>query len=362
MRVAITYDYLNQYGGGERVLEEILKIFPEADIFTIFYDEINTHQRFKDYKLITSKYDFKFIRNNHRLFIPILPFISNSLKNNNNYDIILSLGASFGKGILYKNNSPKFLYCFTPLRYAWENNYLPPKKWLLLIWPIVKLIQIYLKKWDYNMQAQSLAVAADSIFIQEKIRKYYNRNSVVIYPPIDLEFFKPDANVVKKDYFLALGRLIHYKRFDLIIEAFNTLNYKLRIIGSGPEFNKLKNLIKNPLIKLEPFIENEIELRNIYRESRALIFPQIEDFGLVAAESLACGTPIIGRNIGGTKEIINNNTGIFIHGESKEEIKKAIDNFIIYEPKFNRDTISKSAQKFGRDIFKREIMNFIKEK
>ncbi|MEK7462969.1 MAG: glycosyltransferase, partial [Patescibacteria group bacterium] len=303
MRVAIIHDYLNQYGGAERVLESFCELFPDAPIYTLFYDEEKTLGRFKGKKIITSFLDHKYVINNHRLFIPLMPLAVSLMKVDDDYDVVLSSSAGFGKGIRYGKNTIHISYCHTPLRYAWEH-------YKYFNWPTyLKILSApafwYLRIWDKWVSQKPQKLIANSKYIAEKIKNYYKREAEVIYPPVDTEKFFIKKGVRKGDYFLAVGRLMHYKRFDLIIQAFNKLNLPLLIIGTGPELENLKQLVKSSKIEFLTSITDE-QLVILYNGAQAFIFPQVEDFGLVAAEAQACGTPVIALNQGGGREIVEN--------------------------------------------------------
>ena len=364
MRVALVHDYLNQWGGAEQVLQTLLEIFPEADIYTLLYDEKKTGGKFKGKIKKTSFLNFAFARNNHRIFIPLMPLAALALRIPPKYDLIISATAGFAKGVSYPKSIPHISYCHTPLRYAWEE-----KSYLhTLLSPVSMMLSTpllaYLRRFDYKAGQKPNIILANSNFIKEKIKNYYGREAKVIYPPVDLSTFYPEPAKAKKDsYFLATGRLLHYKRFDLVIQAFKMLGLPLKIVGSGPEEMTLKKLAagdKN--IEFSPFINNPDDLRRTYSGARALIFPQVEDFGLVAAESLACGTPVIAYNAGGAKEIVTDKSGVLFYEQTPECLALAVKKFITEEKKFKPKTVSLEAQRFSKENFMRDIHQVIKQK
>jgi len=362
-KVALMHDYLNQCGGAERVLEVLAEIFPEAPIYTLFYDEKKTRGYFANRVKKTSFLDFSIVRNNHRAFIPLLPLASNNLKLGPHYDLVVSSSAGYAKGFNFKN-AFHICYCHTPLRYAWEKNYLRGLDLFRLpaLKTLAKPVRAALRHWDKKASRQVDIFIANSYFTAKKINNFYNREAEVIYPPIDLGKFYPEPKSKTGDYFLMVGRLLHYKRFDLGIKAFNRLGFPLKIVGEGPELSKLKSLVKSPLIEFLPFVESLDELRKIYSQARALIFPQVEDFGLVAAEAQACGLPIIGYNAGGLKEIVKEGkTGLFFNEQTPESLIKAV--YFFEKIDFSRPKIVQNAQRFSKENFKskfQEIINKIK--
>jgi glycosyltransferase involved in cell wall biosynthesis len=357
MRVALVHDYLNQWGGAERVLLTLLEMFPEADIYTLLYDEKKTHGKFKDKIKKTSFLDFSWARNHHRVFIPLMPLGVKTLRIPNEYDLIISSTAGFAKGVTYPKHIPHLSYCHTPLRYAWEE-----KEYLhTLLSPALttlsKPLLAYLRSWDYEAAQKPDVILTNSNFIKDKIRNYYGRDAKVIYPPVDAKTFYPETTVVKNDsYFLAVGRLLHYKRFDLIIEAFKKLTLPLLIVGNGPEEASLKKMAAGDQnIKFSHFLPSEHDLRKLYSNARALVFPQVEDFGLVAAEATACGTPLIAYDAGGAKEIVTPENGITFSEQIPRNLIMAIQRFIVEEKKFNPKTISAEAKRFSKEQFMQGI-------
>ncbi|MDD5430778.1 MAG: glycosyltransferase [Candidatus Pacebacteria bacterium] len=357
MKIALVHDYLNQYGGAERVLETLCEIFPDAPIFTLIHDEEKSLGRFKNKIEGTSFLNRKFVARNHRMFIPLMPFAASQMNIGKEYDVILSASAGYAKGMNFHPESYHIFYCYTPLRYAWE--YHKYFNWH----PAVKLaaspVSWYLRNWDFRAAQKPDKILAVSNYISGKIKDYYSRDSEVLYPPVDTKIFYKEKNSRPKGYFLAAGRLMHYKRFDLIIEAFNKLNLPLLITGDGPELKNLQSLVRSPKIDFIPFVP-EGELRKLYNEAEALIFPQVEDFGLVAAEAQACGTPVIAFNGGGAAEIVKGGTtGIFFEDQSPESLALAVKRFLLSS--FDGKEIEKSAQRFAKSKFTDKILKIVKQ-
>ena len=354
MRIALVHDYLNQYGGAERVLEACMELFPAAPVYTLFYDRKATHGRFEGRVRQTSFLDYGFVRTHHRAFIPLMPVAADLLKLEDEYDAVISLSAGYGKGIAHSSRALHISYCYTPLRYAWEHyNYFEH-------WPAaVKLASApafgYLRWWDRRAGNKPDVMLAVSGYIAHKVKHYYGRDASVIYPPVDMEAFYPDLSVKMGDYFLAAGRLIHYKKFDLVVRTFNKLGLPLVIVGTGPEGRALKALATSPKITFMPFVP-DADLRRLYSGARALVFPQVEDFGLVAAEAHACGTPVIAFDGGGATEIVQDGTtGILFPEQSEKELEKAIGRFLCTP--FDPAIIRNSAERFSKARFQEEILN-----
>ncbi len=357
MRIALVHDYLNQYGGGERVLEAFAEIFPDAPIYTLFYDAEKTFHRFQNRIQKTSFLDHPKIRNNHRAYIPLMPLAANFLRLKQEYDVVLSSSAGFGKGFHIPKSIPHIAYCHTPLRYAWEH-YQYFDHWSPLLKNFAAPAFYYLRWWDKRNSRKPQTLLANSQYIADKMKRYYGREAEVVYPPVDLHFFAPNKKVPKDGYFLAVGRLIRYKRFDLVVEAFNKLQLPLVIVGNGPELENLKQLVRSKKIHFAPFVTDE-ELRILYNGAEALVFPQVEDFGLVAAEAHACGTPVIAYAEGGAKEIVEDGvTGILFHYQTVDGLTMAIKKFMLLS--FDPKIIRASAQRFSKTKFKERITKIVK--
>lgn len=356
MRIALVHDYLNQYGGAERVLEVLMEMFPDAPIYTLLHDPEKTLHKFKGRVRKTSILDFPLVRRMHRPFIPLMPIATELLRIGNEYDVVISSSASFAKGVR-NGEALHICYCHTPIRYAWEPEYLDailPSSSKKLIIPLLWL----LRWWDKKAAQKLHLMIANSEFIAEKIKRHYNRTARVIYPPVDMKMFYPDKRPKKKTYFLALGRMLHYKRFDLVIQAFNELGLPLKVVGNGPELEKLKMMSYSPHTEFLPFVEKNESLREIYAGAKALIFPQTEDFGLVAAEAIACGTPVVAYNAGGAKEIvIPKKNGLLFNAQTPEAIISAVAEF--KKMKFAPKSVAKTAQRFSKEKFKAQILELL---
>ncbi len=359
MRVALLHDYLNQYGGAERVLETLLDIFPGAHIYTLLYSPENTSARFKGSVYKTSMLDFPLARRKHRPFIPFMPAAVRSLKIRNEYDLIVSDSAGYAKGMRHPEGIFHLSYCYTPLRYAWElDNYFTNPLFKTFFRPAFE----YLKRWDYNAAQEPDALLAVSGFIAQKIKKHYGRTAAVLYPPVDYQKFYFDRRLQppreRPPYYLAAGRLLHYKKFTLLVEAFLQLDRDLWIVGTGPEMLRMRSLAAGSRnIRFVHFVSDS-ELHELYSGARAFLFPQVEDFGLVAAEAQACGTPVIAFAKGGALEIVREGrTGIFFQEQSVEGIIDAVNEFERIE--FDRQEIARVSRRFSADQFREGILNAI---
>ena len=285
-----------------------------------------------------------------------MPLAAASLNLGDRYDLIISATAGYAKGIRYGKNTYHLSYYYTPLRYAWEmDNYFENKAFKTFFKPAFA----YLKAWDAWAAQKPQKIVAISNFIAKKVKDYYGRDASVVYPPVDTRKFRYDQRRAGKGgYYLAAGRFLHYKRFDLVIEAFRELGFPLKIVGAGPEEQSLRGKTAgwwNQNIEIVPFTD-DATLARLYQEAKAFIFPQVEDFGLVAAEALSCGTPVIAFRGGGALEIVEDGkTGVFFNRQTADDLASAVR--ISRKLNFKRSLISKSVRKFSIDIFKREFLS-----
>ena len=229
-------------------------------------------------------------------------------------------------------------------------------------WPlkemVVKPIARRLRAWDKKSSERVNLFLANSKFISKKIKSYYGRESTVMHPPVDTDVFYPDPESPRGNYYLMVGRLLYYKRFDLGIQAFNRLKKPLYVIGSGPEAEKLKALATSPLITFVPYVTDD-ELRRLYSGAKALIFPQVEDFGLVAAEAQACGLPVLAYRGGGAEEIVEERkSGLFFKEQRCESIVQCVNESEAV--RWNRASIAKRAERFSEKVFKDAFKSVIR--
>lgn len=364
MRVALFHDYLNQFGGGERVFKVLTGMFPRADIYTLLYDKEKTFGIFEgNGRIRTSFLDHPFVRSHHRGFIPLMPLASGLMHIENDYDLVVSSSSGYAKGFgLYRGSGKAYhvCYCHSPLRYAWEIDYLKnlPFAPHLMSRDPLRLAAKWFRRWDKRASERVNLFVANSNFIAEKIRSYYERDADVVYPPVSLRTFYHEPETAEGNYYLMVGRLLYYKGFDLGIRAFSRMKKRLVVIGRGPEEKKLRALADPNYITFLSSVSDE-GLRHYYNGARALIFPQIEDFGLVAAEAQACGTPVLAFAIGGGAEIVEDgSTGILFREQSVEAIVQAVRS--AEQKRFNRKKIAERAGRFSEELFKQSLLESIR--
>lgn len=358
MKIALVHDYLVQYGGAERVLECFTELFPYAPIYTLVYDKESMHDIFKEKDIRTSFLQkFPFAKKQHRIFPPLMPLAIEQF-DFSQYDVVLSDSSSYAKGIITNPGTLHICYMHTPMRYAWDDcqKYTQDFGFPKIIKKFIPFIMNYIRLWDKISADRVDKFIANSNFVSKRIKKYYRKDSVVINPPVAVNNFYISDH--QENYFLMVGRLIAYKRHDIAIEAFNKLGLPLKIIGRGPEMERLKK-IAGPNIEFLGRVAEE-DLPKYYAECQAFVFPQEEDFGIVAMEAMAAGRPLIAYHGGDIPEHIEGGKmGIFFHNQTAEDIIEAVNKFRNedYDPQYIRS----QALKFDRELFKDKIGGYIKE-
>ena len=360
MKLAIAHDFLNQYGGAERVVEILHEIYPDAPIYTSIYIPENLPDSFKKMNIKTSfMQKLPFINKLFKYYLIFYPkaFESFDLKE---YDVILSSSSAFAKGIIPGNNSLHICYCYTPTRFIWNySNYTKKENYRLIISKLLPLVIKKLKTWDLGTIKRIDYFISISESIKGKIIENYNRDSEVIYPPVDCKAFKISEEV--KNYFLIVSRLNSYKNIDLAIKSFSNLGLNLKIVGKGPYRERLEKMAGHNVEFLGRVSDED--LIKLYGSCRAFIFPGEEDFGIAPLEAQASGRPVIAYAKGGALEtIVQGVTGLFFTVDTVESIINTITEFIRIEKDFNQNVIRENALKFDKEVFKNKINIFIKTK
>jgi glycosyltransferase involved in cell wall biosynthesis len=359
MKVALIHDHLAQDGGAEKVLKVLADMFVDAPIFTLLYEKRHADKYFKNRVIMTS-----IIQRlpggikHYKWFMPWMP-VAVEFFNLSDYDLVISDTSSFAKGVITSTNTLHICYCHTPTRYLWSDthSYIEELNFNKYFKKIIALSLNKIRIWDRVAADRVDYFIANSKFIQKRIKKYYQRDSVVIYPPVDLSAFHLSDDF--GDYYLAGGRLVPYKRFDLIIGAFESSGKRLRIFGDGPDLDRLKNLASgHDNIEFLGRV-SDAEKAQLYSRALAFINPQEEDFGITMVESLASGRPVIAYGSGGAKEIITPDCGVLFSEQSINSLSQALQNF--NPTNFNSQTIRASAERFSVERFKREMTEYIEK-
>ncbi|MEN8153491.1 MAG: glycosyltransferase [Acidobacteriota bacterium] len=355
-KTAIIHDWLNGMRGGEKVLEELLVIFPEADIFTLFLEEDKISDLIKSHRIFTSSLNrFNFIKKRYRNFLPMFPSAIEEF-DLGEYETIISSSHCVAKGIIPFPDSTHISYLHSPMRYAWDQYYSYFGKLKGLKKSFIKSRISKLRMWDVTSSNRVDHFIANSNFVKERIWKYYKRESVVIHPPVDTEFFTPGEDS-RDEYFLTVSALVPYKRVNLLIEAFNITGKRLIIVGKGPEEKHLKKIAGNN-IEFRKDLAAE-ELKVLFQKSRAFVYSGIEDFGITFAEAHCCGTPVISYGKGGVLDIVDDSNGILFEDQSAGGIVDALEKF--ENLKFDALKIRKSGERFSRENFRKDFNRFTKD-
>ncbi len=363
MKKALAHDWYYTNGGAEKVIHSITNIWNDFDHFSLidFLSEEDREFILKGKKVNTSFIQkLPTVKKNHRKFLQLFPIAIEQL-NLNNYDVVISSSASVAKGVLTNQNQLHICYCHSPMRYAWDlhYDYLKDKNLLsgLKGWYAKKILH-KLRIWDVISSNRVDFFVANSNYVAQRIKKTYNRDAKVIYPPVNTNNFK--LHVDKEDYYVAASRLVSYKKIDLIVNAFNQMpDKKLKVVGDGPELNKIKK-IANANVEVLGRRKND-SLISIFQKSRALVYAADEDFGIIPVEAQACGTPVIAYRKGGLKEtVIENETGVFFEEQSESSIIKAVNKF--EKLSFDYSLVRKNAERFSKERFEKEFKEFVDKK
>ncbi|HYO07482.1 MAG TPA: glycosyltransferase, partial [Tepidisphaeraceae bacterium] len=326
MKVALVHDFLYTYAGAERVLEQILTIFPQADLFSLVDFLPADGRDFILNKPVRTSFlqHMPLVRKKHRTYLPLMPFAIEQL-DVSGYDIVISSSYIAAKGVVTRSDQLHVCYCHTPARFAWDQ----PKLLChggLLHSLAARLILHYFRGWDVRSANGVDVFVSNSRFVGRRVEKAYRRHAVTIYPPVDTHRFLP-AEGARDDYYVTVSRLVPYKRVDLIVEAFNRMpRRRLIVVGTGPEFRRLR-AAAGPNVQIVGHQPPE-RLHRFMQLARGFVFAAEEDFGIAPVEAQACGTPVIAFGRGGvTESVVAGRTGVFFHEQSPESLMAAVDAF-----------------------------------
>ena len=361
MKIALVHDYLTQLGGAERVLFALARAYPDATIYTLLYDrgKVGGYLVGRDVQSSFLNKLPKFLRLNKRLLLPFLPKAIESL-DLSGYDLIISSSSAFAKGVVKNPKAVHICYCHSPARFLWDykDDYQKDNRFGVSARFFINLIIPFLKKWDKASADRVDFWIANSKTTQERIKKYYGKDSVVIYPPLArFQCLAPKALNIA-DYFFIAARLSAYKKIDIAIEAFNDLGWPLVIAGEGPERERLENMAgKN--VKFLGFVPDE-ELGGYYAASKAFILANEEDFGLSALEAASFGKPVLAFRRGGAIEWLEEGiTGEFFESQTKEAVIEVLRKMASRDFSYNSERSKDVVQKFNEESFQKNILDFI---
>lgn len=356
MKVAIVTDWLNSKGGAEKVTQHIAEIYPKADIYTSIYKKEN-FPSFKDRKVYTSFINnLPFAHKLHFIYLFLMPYAFENM-NFDDYDLVINSNWACSKGIITNTETKHIIYMHNPTRYVWDdchkylNQYNIPKILKLIAKPFLNK----LRTWDFVASQRNDGIICNSSVVQKRIKKYYHLDSTVINPAFENRNIKIKDK--KENYYLAGGRLIPYKQFELIVKAFNINKKNLKIYGKGRLLEKLKKLNTNPNTEFLGYVDDK-KHQSLLENAKAFLFPQKDDFGIVAAESIQHGCPVIAFKKGGVVDIIKEKqNGIFFEEQTKESLNQAIEKF--EKMKFLSKEIVESSKKFTKQEFQKKFKLYI---
>lgn len=357
MRVAIVHYWLVSMRGGEKVVEALCDLYPEADVFTLVCDPNQLSERIRRHKITTSFIDrLPGGRRHYQSMLPLMPFALERL-DLTPYDLVISSESGPAKGVITRPDALHLCYCHSPMRYLWD---LAPQYYAgagRLTRAAMMVLSPMLRLWDVSTAARVDGFIANSRFVAERIRKYYRRDSTVIHPPVDLGDFDIDEASDHSDaeYYVCAGQLVAYKRVDLAVQAFSRMGKRLVVIGDGPEAARLRAMA-GPTIEFLGRVSTA-EMRRHFSACRALIFPGEEDFGIVPLEVMACGRPVIAFGRGGARETVADGiTGRFFDEQSTAAVVRAVQDFEAEPDRFaDRQRLRAHAAGFSRENFMRAI-------
>ncbi len=365
IRVALIQDWLTEMGGAEKVFASLLKIFPDADVYTLTYNKNVINKLGIPENKIKGSFISKlpFGRTKYRHYLPLFPKAIESF-DLSGYNLIISSSYSVAKGVLTNSNQVHICYCHSPVRYAWDLYHQYLKESNLSGFGLKALYVRHtlhkLRIWDIISANRVDYFIANSNYIQKRIQKVYRRDSVVVYPPVDISRFELEE--VKEDYYFTASRLVPYKKIDLIAEAFSCMSDKrLVIAGTGPDYDKIKGFSKRN-VTLLGYVD-DAEMVRLMQKARCFVFAADEDFGIVPVEAQACGTPVICLGRGGTKEtVIDGITGVHFKEQVVEDLIDAVERFENNSVNFSARSIRTHAEQFSEPRFVDEVNAFVNTK
>ncbi len=358
IKVAIIHDWLVSRRGGEQVLEKLCRLYPQAEIFTLFYRPGTVGKEIESRPIHVSSLNS--LPGVHRYYRYLLPFLPTAIEqfDLNGFDLVISSSHCVAKGVIPAPSAVHVSYCHTPMRYVWDRraDYFGTGLKSKLLSPFLHR----LRNWDTLSSARVDHFIANSYWVQKRIEKYYRRSSVVVSPPVDTDFFRPGETEPERNYYLVAGAMAPYKRVDLAMAACTSLDRPLWIAGGGQEQEALRKLA-GPNVR---FLGNvsRTELRHLYRNAKALLFPGEEDFGIAPVEAMACGTPVIALARGGLTETVKENaSGIFFSEQNVRSLERAILAFEAKEPLFTQETCRAPALRYSEMAFLENLSSFLEK-
>jgi glycosyltransferase involved in cell wall biosynthesis len=355
VKLALVHDWLNQIGGAEDVLDTLVSLYPASPLYTSIYAPKLMPQHYQNWDIHTLWLDrMPGIHAHHQPYLPLYPLAWNAL-DLSAYDVALSNKSGFCHGFHHNEDTLHICYCLAPTRYVWQlDSYVAREGFGRPVQAALRPLIAALRRWDYAAAQRVQHFIAISTEIRERIKTFYNRDSVVIYPPVDTARFVPSSTV--EDYFLIVSRLIPYKRIDLAVQAATRLGLPLKISGKGRDLDRLKAMA-GPTVEFLGYVPDD-QLPDLMARCKAFLFPGLEDFGITPVQAQAAGRPVIAFGGGGALDtVIPGKTGELFHEMTVESLAVVMQNFddTIYDPA----AIRTHALRFDTGVFNRQIMSYV---
>jgi glycosyltransferase involved in cell wall biosynthesis len=355
MRTALVHYWLLGMRGGEKVLEALCRMFPDADIFTLFYDPDRVSETIRQHRISVSALNP--LRRFYRELLPLMPMALESF-DLREYDLVISSESGPAKGVLTHSNARHICYCHTPMRYLWDLYPAYRNEWTRsrLKRALMTPLSSYLRLWDYASAARVNDFVANSKNVQRRIAHVWRRDAQVIYPPVAVDTFRWES---ADDYFLIVSELVAYKRIASAVRVFSARGLRLRIAGDGPEYRRLRAMA-GPSVEFCGRV-SEDDLRTFYARCRALVTPGEEDFGIAMAEALASGKPVIALERGGAVEIVPGHltAGILYRDATDDSLTAALSHFAAIEKRVNPRELQVWAERFSEAVFCEAIRRLV---
>jgi glycosyltransferase involved in cell wall biosynthesis len=357
MKLALVHDWLNQVGGAEDVLADLVRIYPDSPIYTSIYAPDLMPTVYRDWDIRTLWIDkLPAIHKHHQPYLPFYPLAWGGL-NLSDYNVVLSNKSGFCHGLRHGKNTLHICYCLAPTRYVWQfESYIAREKIGSAVEMALRPMIASLRRWDYRAAQRVDHFIAISSDIQKRIKEFYNRGSVIIYPPVDTERFRAARTDEVEDYYLIVSRLIPYKQLDLAVQAATRLGFKLKIGGRGRDFERLKNMA-GETVEFLGYVPDDA-LPDLMARSKAFLFPGLEDFGITPVQAQAAGRPVIAYGGGGALDtVLPGKTGEHFHQMTVDSLVEAMANFDA--SRYSPPVLQKHAAQFDRKVFEEELTDYV---
>ena len=360
LNVALVHDWLNGMRGGEKVLDALCERYPDADVFTLFYVPGTVSDTIARHRITTSSLQkLPFARTHYRRYLPLYPTAIEQF-NLDTYDLVISSSHCAAKAIIAPGRARHLCYCHSPMRYAWDqfDAYFGPERVGAVAsrWLYRPMLQ-RLARWDAATASRVGRFVANSQHVAGRIRRYYNREATIVYPPVDTIFYHPDSTPAG-EHFLIVSALVPYKRIDIAIEACRRVGATLRIAGDGPDRKRLEQL-GNGYVEFVGHLSDE-QIREEYRRALAVLLPGEEDFGIVPVEAQACGRPVVAHARGGSLEtVVDDETGVLVAEATVDGWVRGLER--VTSRTFDAARVRAHAEQFSRERFRHQIKGVIDE-